>query len=165
VWRAAISAIGLAFALSGCSTDVEPLARDDYAREVNALCATAISRSDGLIADAFSELYGDNPPSAPSATELQALYAGILPAANDSRDVTRTMLDEVRALAAPDEIAQDATDLWQAVEKRLDLSLGRIEEAASDPAKAIELDADDKFPFAPENARAAILGFRECQFK
>ena len=89
VWRAAIGGIGIALALSGCSTDVEPLARDDYTREVNALCTTAASRSADLIQDAFTGLFGDDPPASPSPQELQALYAGILPAANESAGVIK----------------------------------------------------------------------------
>ncbi len=152
-------------ALSGCSTDVEPLARDDYTREVNMLCSTAANRSTDLIQDAFAELFGDDPPASPSPKELQALYAGILPAANESADVIKTMLDDVRALAAPDEIAQDTSDLWQAFEERLDMGLRRIQDAVADPSRAIELEADDTFPFDPENARAASLGLTACNFR
>ncbi len=157
--------MGIALVLSGCSTDVEPLARGEYTREVNALCATAASRMADLIQDAFTELYGDDPPANPSPKELQALYAGILPAANTSADVIKAMLNDVRALAAPTEIARDVEDLWQAFEKRLDIGLRRIHEAVADPSKAIELEADDTVPFDPENARAASLGLTACNFR
>jgi hypothetical protein len=42
------------------------------------------------------------------------------------------------------------------------MSIRRIEAAASNPAKAIELDVDDTFPFDPENERAARLGLTAC---
>ena len=166
MWRwAASGVIAMALALAGCATDATPLARDDYTRKANALCTPAISRSDDLIAHAFTKLYGDEPPSNPSAKELQALYAGILPAANESADVIKAMLHDARPLAAPEQIAQEASDLWQAIEERLDKSLRRIEEAAVQPSKAIELDADDTLPFSPENARAASLGLTACKFR
>jgi hypothetical protein len=154
------SALGLALATTGCGS--ESLSRPEYTREVNRICTPAIAQSNELIHSAFSELYGNDLPTDPSPGDLVALYRGILPAARESRDVIEQMLDDLRALPAPAELAGAANDLWEAMEGRLGTSIERIENATHDPRAAVELDVDDTFPFDPENARAAELGFTAC---
>lgn len=151
----------LALATTGCRS--ESLTRPEYTREVNRICASAITQSNRLIERAFSELYGGDLPSDPSPGDLVALYRGILPAARESRELIEQMLDDLRALRAPAELADAASELWEAMEVRLGTSIERIEDAAKDPRAAIELDGDDTFPFDTENARAAELGLTACK--
>jgi hypothetical protein len=165
VRRAALGAIVLAVAVAGCAETADPLSREDYVREVDRLCAAGVERNDRLIEDAFAELYGGGPPANPSAANLQELYSRILPAARRAAEAFEEMLDDLRALDAPAALAAEADDLWAAYDERLDGSVRRIEEAAADPAKAVELDLDDAFPFDPENERAAALGFTACAFE
>jgi hypothetical protein len=152
-----------ALPICGCGkAETESGSARDYRQRVNAICATAANRSDAVIEHAFADLYGNDLPANPTAEELQAFYAAILPAADESAVIIRGMLDDVRAVPAPEELSDDAGTLWDAFEKRLRMSIRRIEAAASNPAKAIELDVDDTFPFDPENERAARLGLTAC---
>ncbi len=109
-------------------------------------------------------------PENPTPAETQAVYATVLPAARESDRVIREMLEELRALAAPTELADDAEELWDAYEERVEIGLRRIEKATVDADAAIALEADNSKPFTPENTRgggggAAELGFTACRFE
>lgn len=152
-------------ALPGCGGDVDALTRDEYVRQVNGLCAEAVSTTEGLIAGVFEELSESGRlPEKPTPAESQAVYTAVLPAARESERVIRKMLEELRALAAPTELADEAEELWNAYEDRVEVGLRRIEEATVDVDAAIALEADDSIPFTPENTRAAELGFTACRF-
>lgn len=153
-------------ALSGCSDDEDALPRDEYVRQVNGLCAEAVSATEGLISGVFAELAASGRlPETPTPAETQAVYKAVLPAARESNDVIGEMLGELRALAAPGELADDAEELWDAYEDRLEIGLRRIEEATVDTDAAVALEADDLKPFTPENTRAAEIGFAACRFE
>jgi hypothetical protein len=155
-----------AVALSGCSGDEDALPPDEYVRQVNGLCAEAVSATEGLITGVFAELAKSGRlPENPTPAETQVVYKTVLPAARESNDVIGEMLVELRALAAPEELADDAEELWDAYEDRLEISLRRIEESTVDTDAAVALWADDLKPFTPENTRAAEMGFTACQFE
>jgi len=157
-----ILASAVAFGATGCGSSDESLTRREYTDDVNRICTSAIARSDSLIRGAFTELYGDNPPSDPSPDDLVFLYRGILPAARDARTVIEQMLDELRGLRGPEELVAAANGIWDAMERRLAASIERIEDATRDSRAASELDLDDTFPFRAENRRAAERGFTAC---
>lgn len=150
---------------AGCGSGGEALPHGEYVERVNLLCADTVATADRLIAEAFAELTASGLPGDPTPAELQVFYSAILPAARESERVIRSMLSEVRALAAPPELGKDAAALWDAYESRLDTSLRRIEEATADGTAAVELDADDTVPFTPENERASALGFTACSLQ
>jgi hypothetical protein len=164
---AVLIVVGSAVAiLSGCSGDEDALSRDEYLRQVNGLCAEAVSATEGLITGVFAELAESGRlPENPTPAETQAVYKAVLPAAREGNGVIGEMLEELRALAAPGELADDAEELWDAYEDRLEIGLRRIEEATVDADAAIALWADDLKPFTPENTRAAGIGFTACRFE
>jgi hypothetical protein len=133
---------------------------------VNELCAEAVSTTEGLITGVFAELAESGRlPDKPTPAETQAVYTAVLPAAREGDRVIGEMLEELRTLAAPAELAEDAEELWDAYEDRVEVGLRRIEEATVDADAAIALEVDDLKPFTPENTRAAELGFTACRFE
>jgi hypothetical protein len=153
-------------ALPGCGGEADALTRDEYVRQVNGLCAETVSTTEGLITGVFAELSQSGwLPEQPTPGETRAVYAAVLPAARESDRVIREMLEKLRALAVPPELADDSAELWDAYEDRVGIGLRRIEEAAVDADAAIALEADDTKPFTPENTRAAKLGFTACHFE
>ena len=163
----ALLGLGLALgALLGCGSDADALTRDEYVRQVNGLCVEAVATTEGLITGVFADLAESGRlPENPTPAETQAVYATVLPAARESDRVIREMLEELRALAAPTELADDAEELWDAYEERVEIGLRRIEKATVDADAAIALEADNSKPFTPENTRAAELGFTACRFE
>lgn len=133
---------------------------------MNERCATAASTVESLITGAFAELSESGRlPEKPTPAEAQAVYTALLPTARESNRVIREMIQEVRALAGPTELTDDAEELWDAYEDRAEIGLRRIEEATVDDDAAIALETDDSKPFTPENTRAAELGFTACRFE
>lgn len=159
-----VGLVAVASILSSCGgrSNSEPLTPTDYVRKVNTICAAAIGRSEEVIENAFIDLYGGAPPANATPKDLQALYAAILPATNESAHILRRMLEDLRAILAPDRLTNETSELWDAFEERPGTNIRRIGAAAADPSKAVQLDLDDAFPFDPENERAARLGFAAC---
>ncbi len=156
--RAALIAATAMFALgvAACSDDTSDsstsspettsatLTIDEFRARANAVCTSGTERIDAAAQEALGA--SDEPPSDTAVTEfLDELIAA-----------TRDQIDGIAALAPPDEVADQVTELLATAEDDHAAMVATIED---DPIAFTEADDDS---FAATNALAADLGLDAC---
>jgi hypothetical protein len=132
----------LAVVAGGCGDDEEQLSSEEFLEQGNAICASV---NDEL--DAVFEALGD---SEPSTDELVSLFADtVVPN-------IRAEIDDLRELNPPDELQEEASQLFDDADAAIDEIEQMIED---DPEAFVESDED---PFADINERATEMGLVEC---
>ena len=139
---AGLCVAALAVVVCGCGDDEERLSSEEFLEQGNAICASV---NDEL--DAAFEALGD---SQPSTDELVSLFADtVVPN-------VRAEIDDLRELNPPDELQEEARQLFDDADAAIDEIEQLIED---DPEAFFESDED---PFADVNERATELGLVEC---
>jgi hypothetical protein len=140
---AGLCVAALAVVACGCGgDDEEPLSSEEFLAQGNAICASV---NDEL--DAAFEALGD---SEPSTDELVSLFADTLV------PNIRAEIDDLRELNPPDELQDEARQLFDDADAAIDEIEQQIED---DPEAFFESDED---PFADVNQRATAMGLVEC---
>ncbi len=151
---AILAALG-ALAIAGCGDDDEtttsgatgatgvagaPLTEAEFVSQANDICTTG----DKAINQAGNELFGGQQPT--EAEVEQFANDVLIPS-------IQGQIDAIRALAAPEEIANDVTTFLDDAEAALD-------EVRDDPS--LLQASDNAGPFADVNDQADALGLTEC---
>ena len=126
----------------GCGDDEERLSSEEFLEQGNAICASV---NDEL--DAVFEALGDTEPS---TDELVSLFEDTLVPS------VRAEIDDLRELNPPEELEEEASQLFDDADAAID----EIEQLVEEDPDAFF--ASDEDPFADVNERATEMGLVEC---
>jgi hypothetical protein len=139
---AGLCVAALAVAAAGCGDDDERLSSEEFLEQGNAICASVNDELDA----AFEELGDDQP----STDEFVSLVEDTLV------PIVRTEIDDLRELNPPEELEDEASQLFDDADAVIDEIEQMIQD---DPEAFVESDED---LFAEVNERATELGLVEC---
>lgn len=128
-----------ALLLTACGGDSEEaLSKEDFIEQANAICAATNEELDPIVEEFFAETFEDVPTDTPPSqvpvviTAFDELFDEVLTPAFEEQ------MDEIRALAPPEEDAEMLDELYDDLESGLETVNATLDDAvAGDPA-AIE---------------------------